>query len=167
LILAGGGEYRVTSIVESAIPVFVQFARSNDRALVAALVSSVCDKPTAARLVAFMPLAFARALLGDSGVKLSGTFVRSLARRGLFTEIPLAGEPVFAAADVARAGVGREEMLAIAGRSAEFHAINHALLSGSKLEDLECAPPVLMWDYNCEPVTARRRRLWHVWRRDG
>ena len=43
---------------------------------------------------------------------------------------------------------GGEEFVAVAGRSAEYQAINQALNAGSRPEDLRCAPPVVFAEHD-------------------
>lgn len=154
------------AVVEAAIPIFIEHSTADDSSLISGLVASGCDQTTASRLVEFMPLGFTRVMLADSGVKFSQTFVRVQTDGEYSAEILLSDEPVFVAAtSVAQAGVVREEMIAVAGRSAEFHAINEALYKGSQLSNLVCSPPVLMWGESVMP-SQRRRRWWQVWRRN-
>jgi len=90
-----------------------------------------------------MPIAFARVLLSGLGISLGDTYTlrtpsgRVLSRR-------FQDHPVFRAATaLAQSGVGSDALLAVAGRSAEFKAVNQLLLSGSRPADLRFSEPVL------------------------
>jgi hypothetical protein len=84
-------------------------------------------------------------------------------------QIPLNSEPVWIAVlDFARReiqqGLSRDDMLRLAGRSAEFHAANKALHHGSKLENLAFLPAVYPEDGpEPAPTFQLARRWWQFW----
>ncbi|HKU25748.1 MAG TPA: hypothetical protein VJQ54_09775, partial [Candidatus Sulfotelmatobacter sp.] len=88
-----------------------------------------CERVMAARLVEFVPMAYCRVLLADSGVRFSDSFQRKL-RDGnisatrLLEEEPLWAEVLSFAKSERQAGVTGKALLAIAGRSSEFDAVN-------------------------------------------
>jgi hypothetical protein len=149
--------------IERAIRVFSQHTGSDDAALIEALCRAGIARGKAIRLVEFMPLAFSRALLHGSGVTLSETYVRTLPDGALSPPRPLTGEPDYAEAlKAACSGVAQAEMLAVAGRCAEFQAINRALHAGAELENLECSPPIFMWVEE-DPQPVEQRPWWKFW----
>jgi hypothetical protein len=62
----------------------------------------------------------------------------------------LSSEPVWNAViafarDEAARGISRDDLLAVAGRSAEFQAVNQMLNQGSNLRDIVLTPTLLTW----------------------
>jgi hypothetical protein len=102
------------------------------------------------RLVEFLPLAYCRLVLSDSGIGFCDCFQRKLADGSLSPEQQLDSEPLwvelvsFARAEK-RSGVTGDALLAIAGRSSEFHAVNQLANHGSRLKDIVLTPPVFQW----------------------
>lgn len=136
--------------VNKAIAAFHTRRESDEHEIVEMLVASGIEKPLAAKLVEFVPLAFFRAMMEESGVQFADYFLRLGPEGKPADERKLNQEPVYMEAlkmalAEAKAGRGGEDYLAVARRSAEFQAINNALHDGAKLEDLVCAPPVLLW----------------------
>src|SRR5438552_1926349 len=91
--------------------------------------------------------------LAEKGVQVSPTmvdYVRQTARGRVLGQKPLTDEPVFreglAIAD--ELSGGGEAFVAVAGWSAEYQAINKAMNSGSRPEDLRCAPPVVFAEHD-------------------
>lgn len=132
--------------LEAALRLATAGPTAFDDDLVDALCAEGHDRRLAMRVVEFMPLAFVRVLLAGTGVDLSDRYIRVGQDGRADVERALADEPVYRAAlDLARSGLSREQMLAIAGGAAELNAISQALEAGSRLEDLTCGPPALMW----------------------
>jgi hypothetical protein len=63
----------------------------------------------------------------------------------LLSSEPLWNEVVAFARYEAKLGVSREDLFTIAGRSAEFDAVNQMLNSGSNLSDIVLTPTLLTW----------------------
>ena len=76
----------------------------------------------AARLVEFLPMAYCRVLLAGSGVQFSDSVRHASQTNHPAREPNMAAAYEFARTEVAR-GIDRAELLAVAGRSAEFHAL--------------------------------------------
>jgi hypothetical protein len=123
-----------------------------------------CPRATADKLLTLLPLACGRALLADTGVRFSPMY-RCMSENGT------AGEPASLSEDACWIAI--DEWLAthkqsrwdavrmVGTQSAEFDAINKALLNGSKLSDLAGSDPIFSWP-NAEP---RRSSLWSFWRK--
>jgi hypothetical protein len=60
-------------------------------------------------------------------------------------------------------GSSQDVFLAVAGRSPEFRAVNQALHAGSRAEDLECSPPVLVWSEEVTGAGAPPKSWWQFW----
>jgi hypothetical protein len=128
---------------------FRQAPNLEDKEIYQALLAEGVERQLAAGLVEFLPIAYCRLILADSGLRFSTTFRRVLSD-GTIREQPFSSEPVWnAAVAFARAEVERgatpKDLLAVAGRSAEFDAANQLLHSGSKLKDIALTVPLLTW----------------------
>lgn len=129
--------------VRKAISTFVAHRQSNDGVLIDALAADGRTRAQAEALAVFVPIAFGRVLLKETGVTCPGIYrlrtASGLVPRRFMTH------PVFAAATaVAKTGIDQETLLAVAGRSAEFKAANNALNDGSRPENLLLAEPILL-----------------------
>jgi hypothetical protein len=135
--------------ISRAAGLFRSSPNLGDEGIFGTLVKQGIERELAARLVEFLPLAYCRLILRNSGAHFSETFRRALPGSGS-QEKPLSSEPVwravvtFASTEVER-GVSGNDLLLVAARSAEFHAANQLLDKGSKLENLAFAPPVFTW----------------------
>jgi len=122
---------------------------SNDK-IFDQLVAANVGRLDAARLVDLLPLAYCRIMLADSAVRFMNQFHRKLTDGRLSPERALESEPLwrevlqFAEAERKQA-VKSENLMALAARSPEFHAINELLERGSKLEDIALSAPVFQW----------------------
>lgn len=140
------------------IPMAVELLRRcpelDDQQLYRALTGKGVSSPTAARLVVLIPIAYGRIILERAGACLSATF-REERSQGMSKELALTSEPLwdpiitFAKNEVAQ-GASSQEIMLIAGRSAEFEAANQLLNSGSKLQNLAFGSPTIAWPGNEE-----------------
>ncbi len=143
--------------VSTALAIFREWPNSSDEEAFRKLVRSGVNRQYAARLVEFLPLAYGRLLLGKAGTRFSDTFQRMTPCGDLTAERPLSSEPVwgeavcFAEAEVAR-GVSNKDLLAVAGRSAEFDAANRLLNRGSQLENLILGTALFRWPEDGPPL---------------
>lgn len=137
----------MNEIISKAVAIFRAQRSAADDELYQSLVRAGIEGQVAARLVEFLPMAYCRLILAASGARFPNVFRRVL-ENGTFEERPLSSEPVWNAAVVfaegeSERGVPAEDLLAIAARSAEFHAANQLLQGGAKLENLAFEPTVL------------------------
>jgi hypothetical protein len=128
----------------------------DDEALFAQLLGKGVERRTAARLIEFLPMAYTRIAIGNSGVRFPETFDRRL-QDGTTQQYSFSSEPIWLAAlayarSEAENGASRNELLAIAARSAEFDAIQQLLTSGSKLQHILLTPALLWWPETGPPV---------------
>jgi hypothetical protein len=123
----------------------------DDEAVIARLVAENHVERDARLAVAFLPLAFGRALLGPLGVELAATAMLG------DVEIVLAGDPLYRAAAEHATQVhesGPSELFrALALRSAEVSAVNQALNAGSQAADLVLSPPMISLFLSSRSVT--------------
>lgn len=69
----------------------------------------------------------------------------TLSSEWLLTSSPVWGNVLAFAQEEVKHGVSREDMLAVAGRSAEFDAVNQMLNKGSNLKQIVLTTTLLMW----------------------
>ena len=137
-------------VIAEAVTIFREFPNASDVEVLRRLVATGCERVMAARLVEFVPMAYCRLLLADSGVRFSGCFQRKLADGKLSAEQRLAANPLWAEAvsfaeSEKKAGITGKALLVLAARSAEFDAANQLANQGSKLEDIVLMPTVFQW----------------------
>ena len=127
--------------------IFREFPNSTDDELHAALVKAGIESEVASQLLEFIPMAYTRLMLAPKGARFSN-FVRVILPDGriadrLLSEDPIWGAIVRFAEAEADSGIRGADILAVAGRSAEFDAANRLLQQGSKLENLSFDPPLI------------------------
>jgi hypothetical protein len=140
----------MNAVIAEAVTIFREFPNASDEEILRRLVATGRERVMAARLVEFVPMAYCRVLLADSGVKFSDGFQRKLCDGGISAKRLLVEEPLWAevlsfAESERRAGVSGEALLVIAARSAEFDAVNQLLNKGSKLENIATTPIQFQW----------------------
>jgi len=140
----------VTDLISKAVAAMRSSPSSGDVEIFRTLVTDGLKPLVAARLVEFLPMAYCRLILRDSGVRFPNTFQRRLTNGTISSERLLSSEPVWNdaiafARDEAKRGISREDLLVVAGRCAEFQAVNQMLNDGSQLKDIAVTPTVLMW----------------------
>jgi len=140
----------MNQVIAEAVAVFREFPKESDVEILSRLVEMGCERVMAARLVEFIPMAYCRVLLADSGVTFSDSFRRklsdgSLSANRLLEEEPLWAEVLSFAKEERRAGVSGEALLVVAARSAEFDAVNQLANRGSRLEHLVMTPIIFQW----------------------
>jgi hypothetical protein len=159
----------IRNVIVRAIPLFVDGTEYDDDQMLLALIESGLPMVTALRLLEFMPLAFGRAFMDGMGVTFCAKYVR-LSTNGKRVEKLLVDELVYCVAFlVAREKLfepsGVETFKTIGFRSAEFKAVNSALLGGSKPEDLVLSPTVLWDDDDLVSLPAKKRSIFRFWKR--
>jgi hypothetical protein len=164
----------VREAIVLAMPVFSKHARGGRSVIRDELEKAGVPRKLAAEIVEFLPLALARAMLGGMGVHFEDHYVRQTARGRVIGQKLLMDEPVFREGlEIANElSEGGEEFIAVAGWSAEYQAINKALNSGSRPEDLRCAPPVVFADHDddrsfrdtSESIQPKTKRWWQFWK---
>ncbi|HEX9200286.1 MAG TPA: hypothetical protein VF865_12055 [Acidobacteriaceae bacterium] len=132
-----------------AVRIFRESPELSDDETIAKLVTYGFDPQLAARLVAFVPMAYFRIMLENSGAQFSDDFQQELPGgkvelRALTSE-PLWGASLEFARNDAKSGISAQQFLAVAGRSAEADAANQALNAGHKLNDGMFGPCVVPW----------------------
>ncbi len=136
--------------LSKAVALFRNSPNMEDDEIYVALIHQSVESRIAARLVEFVPLAYGRVLLANSGVRFSDSFTRRLSNGKVSEPQLLSSEPVWnAAVAYARTeiamGVSAEDFKLMAYRSAEFQGVNQMLFQGSELKNIACTPPLLPW----------------------
>jgi hypothetical protein len=138
-------------LIDKCLDVFLTHREADEPTILRELVARGIQPKLAWQLIQFVPMAFCHRLLRGTGVLFPESFLaqdpRTEARtRGELKDVPLYVE----AAEMAEAwiadGVPREQWIAIAGRSAEYHVINLFIGKGSQLRGIHLAEPIL-FDY--------------------
>lgn len=134
------------AIVE-VVALFREFPNSSGEEIFRKLVATGCDRLIAARLIEFVPMAYSRLLLADSGVQFSGCFQRKLIDGRLSAEQRLAANPLWAVAvsfaeTEKKTGIAGKALLVVAAQSAAFDAANQLANQGSVLDDIVLMPTV-------------------------
>jgi hypothetical protein len=157
-----------------AMPAFASHAKGGSFAIREEIEMAGVPHRLATEIVEFLPLALARALLDGMGVHFEDHYVRQTARGQVIGRKLLIDEPVFreglALANEVSADGGA--FVAVASCSTEYRAVNEAMNSGSRPEDLRCAPPVVFAEYDDERgfddtsggAQPRARSWWQFWK---
>jgi hypothetical protein len=142
-------------------------ADADDLALLRELAATGIDTRTAARMLEFIPMAFCRVFLEHTGAGFADTFRRGSPQapsRDLVTE-PVWRAALEYAREEVRRGVGEEDVLALAGRSAEFNAASQLMTEGSQLSDIRFTEPLLLWPEEGPDTgaAAATKPWWRFW----
>jgi len=137
-------------LISKAVAAFRNSPSSGDAEIYCMLVSEGLQRDLAARLVEFVPVVYCRLMLARSGARFPNTYRRRLVDGQLSAERPLLSEPVWIAAQAfalneLEQGVSPKDLLAVAGRCAEFDAANRMLKNGSDLKSVVFTPTLLTW----------------------
>jgi len=136
--------------IAKAVVILRELPNASDEEILRKLLAAGVERIVASRLVEFLPLAYSRLILSESGVRFCDRFQRKLADGSLSSERPLDSEPLWAeivsfARSEKQSGITGDALLALAGRSSEFDAVNQLANRGSKLKDIALTPAVLQW----------------------
>jgi hypothetical protein len=141
---------KTTDAIAQAVALLRSRTDLGDVAIYRELAGRGVERPTAARLVEFLPMVYCRLIFLKSGLRFPETYRRASSDGTYSPSVSLSGDTLwneakkFAEAEI-ESGVKGQSLLAIAGRSAEFDAANKLLNSGSKSEDIKFTEPVLFW----------------------
>jgi hypothetical protein len=139
----------MNDLISKAVATLRRSPSSGDAEIHRSLVAEGFEPALAARLVEFLPIAYCRVLFENSGVRFSDSFLRRPAvgesSERLLSSDPVWGEVIAFARDEVERGVSRNDLLAVAGRGAEFDALNQMLNKGSNLRDIILTPMLFTW----------------------
>jgi len=165
----------VREAILRAVPVFQANQQASLWDIRDRLVEAGIPRALATDLIEFLPLALSRAALQGMGIGFKDYFIRVLPSGETLPPKKLADEPVFreglAMAGEVRRG-GRAGFLAVLQCSSEFVAVNNALNAGSKPENFEHAPQIIMtreddprsFTHPSKTAVKQERPWWRFWR---
>jgi len=137
----------VNEAIASALTIFRNSPELDDQSVFQALIDKGVERSLAARIVEFLPIAYCRVLLVKSGVQFSNIFTRAGSPLNVqsLSCVPI-WVPLLAYAEAEiREGATRQEILMVAGRSAEFQAINQMLNNNAELKNIVLTSILLPW----------------------
>lgn len=163
----------ILEAIKTALPVFAEHKGSDEEALEQALLSAGIPPALTIKLLGFMPLAFARVLMGGTGIMFQDYYLRYNYQTIKDQKRKLMDEPVYResfelASYIAARKMAGEAFKAVAFRSPELAAVNEGLRNGSRPERMIMSPLVIIWDEEIEPPaeasgqkgTKKRWRFW-------
>ena len=136
--------------ISKTVAILREFPNVSDEEILRKVLAAGVERVVASRLVEFLPLAYTRLILSESGVGFCDRFQRKLADGSLSAERRLDSEPLWAeivsfARSEKGSGVTGDALLAVAGRSSEFDGVNQLANRGSKLTEIALTPTVFLW----------------------
>lgn len=158
-------------LVSDSLYIFQQHPRASDETIVTLLERQGIREPLAERLNVFVPMAFCRAVLADTGVQFAEDYIQ----RNGDAEVrrALSSEPVFQAAwRVAQGriseGMPTYNLLLVAIGAAEMGILYRALNERPDLESVEFGAPVVLCPLDQDVPTAdadepKGRPWWKFW----
>jgi hypothetical protein len=156
--------------IEAQIQIYIDYLLSHpqadDEAVVNALKEAGIGEYRAFELVLWVPMAFGRAVLERPDFKLPSTFQLMASDGQKFLRRRFSDEPVYVEAHRIATALAEPgfSFLVIGGRSAEFQAVNEALLKGSELKNLVPAEPVVSFpDQSSQPRRDTKKPWWKFW----
>ena len=153
--------------LDLAIVIYTQYESSTWEALETALHSTKIPKRHAERILEFMPFAFGRVLMRESGVEFQDTYERRKPGSVKGKEFAFSNNSVFMAsleyAERQNQSVsGLSNLNAVAVRSPEIKAIEDMVNSGVETQNIVLSKPVLGW--TSTPENPDERIWWQVWK---
>jgi hypothetical protein len=145
----------MNEIIAKAASILRASTHLDDEEALKEFVSNGIELHLADRLVTFLPMAYASHILVKAGARLQNYYEKVLPN-GDLEKVQLSSEPVWCAsmefyhAEIS-CGISKEELLALAARSAEFDAANQAMNAGNKLDEVEFGPCRIQWIENESP----------------
>ena len=148
--------------LEGFVSLVLTLPDADDEKLADSLRSRGTPRSLAARLIAFVPMAFEHAMLESDGATIPTHYLVDSGRR---RRALLATEPVYRAAweYARRLGVRVPNITAIADRSAEAACVRDLLPAGGSARGLHFTEPVLL-RLSAEDVQTNRP-WWAIWER--
>ena len=137
----------MNAAITSALTIFRNSPELDDESVFWELVGKGVEKSLAARMVEFLPIAYCRVLLLNSGVRFSNSFIRGSKTQSLSLEPVWVPVLAYAESEI-RGAATNQDIILVAGRSAEFQAINEMLNKKAELKNIVLTPILLPWPEN-------------------
>ena len=152
--------------LDLAITIFTQYESSTWEALENAMYATRMPKMHAERILEFMPIAFGRVLMRDSGVEFQESYERRKPGAKKGREFQVAANQVYVesvayAKRQAKSSSGIEMLTAVANRSPEVKAIEDKVNEGVEPNNIVLSRPVLRWTR--KPENPDEKTWWQVW----
>ena len=128
---------KLTELIE----IFHKNRQADNPALAEILITDGVDEEIVWKIILFMPIAFNRVMLAPKGINFPSTYIilsdETTQIEKNFTEEEIFKQSILLAQSKT-GNMNGDKWLSVAGRSAEFHAINDMLKSGgSQLKDIK------------------------------
>ena len=152
--------------LDLALTIFTQYEHSNWKSLETAMYATKMPKLHAERILEFMPVAFGRVLMRDSGVEFQGIYERRKPGSGVGREFQIATNQVYVASVAyakrqADSTSGIEILNAVANRSPELKAIQDKVNEGVEAENIVLSRLILGW--TGKPENPDDKVWWKIW----
>lgn len=155
----------VDTAIRRAVPILAEHGSSDPSILPIWLIRAGLSREQAHDAVRFIPLAFAREILGGMGVVLSDSYIRYFAADGRSEEQELAEEEFYTealkAVPILTSELGGDVFTKVATLSSELQAVNQALNAGVQAEGLIASQPLIEWDRPAGESSSRP--WWKFW----
>lgn len=151
--------------IAKAVEVMRQFPEASHRETVEHLATILGDAELAERLVEFVPIAFSRVALANSGINFQETFCRSLGNGKFSHYCPLSAEPVWEPAlavsqEEQPRDISEADRLAVLARCAIFNSAAQAIAAGHDLTGSATSPYTLL---RPAPMPCDPKPWWQFW----
>lgn len=152
--------------LDLAIVIYTQYESSTWEALETAMHATKMPKRHAERILEFMPIAFGRVLMKDSGVEFQSSYERRKPGSTKGKEFSFAKNDTYKASLAygqrqQQSSSGLPRINAVAVRSPEIKAIEEMVNSGVKPENIVLSNPVFGWSK--KPENPDDKAWWQVW----
>jgi hypothetical protein len=153
--------------LDLAIVIYTQYESSTWEALETAMYATKMPKRHAERILEFMPIAFGRILMRESGVEFQPTYERRKPDSAKRKEYAFAKNAAYIAsleyAERQNQSVtGLPTLNAVAVRSPEIKAIEDMVNSGVETQNIVLSKPILGW--TSIPENPDEKIWWQVWK---
>lgn len=152
-----------------ALRVFKAGPRKPNAEMIEDLVGAGLNRRLAVQLFLLLPVAYCRTMFEPHGVHFPDYFQLSDESGAVIVSIPFSSVSFLsdALAAAKMSCDGDESFIAVAGRSAEFRAVNQLLLSGAELKNISCSAGLMsrkhFEEYVTPPPPGRRPAWWKFW----
>jgi hypothetical protein len=168
-------------IITKAVQIYRNNPTLDDSEIYQRLIAEILDPKMATELFELLPIAYARALLDDTGAQLNESYHRIDKYGHLSTEQPLASIPLwneivmYVQSEIEK-GIPIKDLLAIAYLSAEYKVIIQMKQNGVTVSDCIFSPPIFA-DPDADPkaieqvllsqarkLKSMNKKWWQFWR---
>jgi hypothetical protein len=143
----------MSETIAKAVQIFRAYPKEGDYEIFRRLINKGIERNVAARLVEFIPCAYVRILLVNSGVVFNDLYQRMdknghISPQQPLTSMPLWNEIVAYAQSELQEGIPQQSIFIIASHSAEYNYFSNLLKNGGKPEGFRTSPLLFAWPEN-------------------